>query len=434
MADVLDLNLDSFDLEDVMSSSSNHTNGMNSSSGGGGTKSVTISPSGSRPSSVPVSSHMPTNNGFNSALGSSRPQSSMNISDDFGLDMLANPGKIDDINQSAPSPSKTSGGGGGIFGSLFGGGNNGNNGGGNNNKTPTPPSKAPTPLPGNNNNRGVLFGGAMGGGSLDLDKEMENLDAGLNSNINKAHGLGANISRPTTSMGMGGPSLMGNGQPSSMSMTYEEMERQKFILLQKFESLRKKGVKIPKVFSMQSDYDEMKNEYEALENQRRMDISVRMQRTWLLNAVNGIEMLNNNYDPFDIDLDGWGESLNEDLLSGDYDDIFEELYEKYKGYGNYPPEIRLIMGVAGSGFAFHMQKRVIAGMGINSQQILRDNPHIARQMQDAAQKSASQQMPGLSNFMGLFNSKRGGDQGPPLYPGTGGGNSDIPDLNTVLNS
>lgn len=210
------------------------------------------------------------------------------------------------------------------------------------------------------------------------------------------------------------------------------MEREKFILLQKFERLKKKGVKIPKMFSMQSDYDEMKNEYEALENQRKMDISVKMQRTWLLNIVNGIEMLNTSYDPFDIELDGWGESLNEDLLSGDYDDIFEELYEKYKGYGNYPPEVRLIMGVAGSAFAFHMQRKMMDGLGINSQKILRDNPQIAQQMEDAARKSTQQQMPGLSKFMGLFNGG-GSDQGPPPFPG--GGRSDgIPDLNTVLNS
>lgn len=421
MGDVLDLNLDDFDLEDVMTTSGPPPSLPGTAAGSlgssasmsGATKTVSISPTlggSSRPSSVPV--------GGGNLGPTSRSQSVMPLGDDFGLDMLADPGKLDDVKPA--SPPKPSGG--GIFGNLFGGSNN------------DKPPKPPTPLLGNNSGKsGGLFGG--GSGNLDLDKEMADLDAGLNANLNKAAKLGANISRPPTSVGMsgGGGSMFGQQQPSSMTMTYEEMEREKFKLLQQFERLKKKGVKIPKIFSMQSDYDEMKNEYEALENQRRMDISVRMQRMWLLNAVNGIEALNSMYDPFSVDLDGWGESLNEDLLTGDYDDIFEELYEKYKGYGNYPPEIRLILGVAGSAFAFHMQKRLTDGLGINSQQILRDNPHIARQMEEAARNSMSQEQPGLSKFMGLFSGGRGGDKGPPPFPG-GGRASDIPDLNTVLNS
>lgn len=411
MAEVLDLDLNSFDLEDVMSAPSNNNISGSSS---GATKSVSISPvpsNTSRPVSVTAGNiSRPPSNG-------PPPVSNLgNLDEEFGLDMLVDPGKITDskpsvspVQQSTTSSAPKTGGG-NLFSNLFGSSNQ---------SQPTTNKPA---------SKGGLFG--LGNTStLDLDKELADLDAGLNANVNKATNLGANISRPPTSVGVAGPSLVGGGT-SSMNMTYEEMERAKFNLLQKFESLKRKGVKVPVKFSMQSDYDEMKNEYEALENQRRMDISVKMQRTWLLNGVNLIEMLNTNYDPFDIELDGWGESINEDLLNGDYDDIFEELYEKYKGYGSYPPELRLIMGVVGSGFAFHIQKRMTAGLGLDGQRILRENPDIARQMRDATAKSARQQMPGLSNFMGLFNSGKGG---PPPFPGPSS-NDGIPDLNTVLNS
>ena len=39
--------------------------------------------------------------------------------------------------------------------------------------------------------------------------------------------------------------------------------------------------------------------------------------------------LNNKFDPLDLKLDGWGESIHENI--NDYDDVFEELHEKYKG-------------------------------------------------------------------------------------------------------
>ena len=38
----------------------------------------------------------------------------------------------------------------------------------------------------------------------------------------------------------------------------------------------------------------------------------------------------------------------------DFDEVFEELYDKYKGRGNMPPEAKLLMSLVGSGFMFHM--------------------------------------------------------------------------------
>ena len=45
--------------------------------------------------------------------------------------------------------------------------------------------------------------------------------------------------------------------------------------------------------------------------------------------IQSIEYANSAWDPFDINLDGWGESINEDLDS--YEDLFGELHRKYKG-------------------------------------------------------------------------------------------------------
>ena len=46
--------------------------------------------------------------------------------------------------------------------------------------------------------------------------------------------------------------------------------------------IRKRGIKTHKKFSMSSNYDEMKHEYERLVSQREMDQSVKFQRKMLL--------------------------------------------------------------------------------------------------------------------------------------------------------
>ena len=48
----------------------------------------------------------------------------------------------------------------------------------------------------------------------------------------------------------------------------------------------------------------------------------------LVAFVTATEFLNSKFDPAGVRLDGWSESIHENV--NDYDDIFEELHEKYK--------------------------------------------------------------------------------------------------------
>jgi hypothetical protein len=80
----------------------------------------------------------------------------------------------------------------------------------------------------------------------------------------------------------------------------------------------------------------------------------------LLGCITGLEFMNNKFDPFDLELDGWSESINENV--DDYDDIFEELAEKYKGSSNMAPELKLLLMVGGSGFMFHLSNSMFKKM------------------------------------------------------------------------
>ena len=68
--------------------------------------------------------------------------------------------------------------------------------------------------------------------------------------------------------------------------------------------------------------------------------------------MTAIEFLNTRFDPLDVKLEGWSESVHENI--NDYDDIFEELHEKYKGSSKMAPELRLLLTLGGSAFMFHL--------------------------------------------------------------------------------
>jgi hypothetical protein len=132
--------------------------------------------------------------------------------------------------------------------------------------------------------------------------------------------------------------------------------------------------------------------------------------------VTGVEYMNNKFDPFDIDLDGWGESVHENLE--DYDDIFEDLYEKYKDRAKMAPELRLMFALGGSAFMFNITNKMFKSSMPGMSDIRRQNPGLAEQMQGnqsggggnrgGGMPSGFPGMPGLSNFMGLFSGGGGG--------------------------
>jgi len=177
----------------------------------------------------------------------------------------------------------------------------------------------------------------------------------------------------------------------------EEERKKKIDLINKLNRLETKGYTLSKHFSMDNNLEEIQLEYDRLVDAKNLEGSIRFQRQCLMGVVTGFEFLNGKFNPADWQLDGWSESVHENIE--DYDDVFEELYDKYKGRGNMPPEAKLLMSVVGSGFMFHMSnsffRQKMAGMGPSD--IFKSNPDLARQFAAAA---ANQAGSGFGNFMG----------------------------------
>ena len=359
---------------------------------------------------------------------------------DFGLDLLINRSKARKdspaLNPSAapPAPTAPKPSTGGLFGRLFGG----------DKSTPAAPAMSSAP---------VINKIEPTVKDIDLDAEINSLNTGLDANLNKMKSMSGpsfpnlgSVSPITTlpqSTSFGAPPPVTQQAASgfnpgndSLGMSYEEIQKAKFDLLCKFERLRDKGVKIPKTFSMSSDYDEMKYEYERLLHQRKMDNSVKMQRRMLITFVSGAEWLNGRFDPFDIKLDGWSETVHEGI--GEYDDVFEELYEKYQSTGSMSPELRLAFMVAGSAFMYHLQNSMFKSSIPSADEVFRQNPGLAQQFTQAAMGNMEQKTPGFSGFMNMFGMAKQPqrDDGPPPFPGMkqpqSGGNN-MPDLDSILN-
>jgi Family of unknown function (DUF5767) len=185
--------------------------------------------------------------------------------------------------------------------------------------------------------------------------------------------------------------------PPAKRLSAEEERKEKGDMINKLNRLESKGFAISKRFTMDNTLEEIKSEFERLMDARNLEASIKFQRQMMMGVVTGLELMNNKFNPFDWQLDGWSESVHENV--DDYDEVFEELYDKYKTKGNMPPEARLLFMMVGSGFMFHMSNSFFRSkMGnMTMDDILRNNPALAKQMAAAAAQAAG---PGFGNFMG----------------------------------
>ncbi len=218
-----------------------------------------------------------------------------------------------------------------------------------------------------------------------------------------------------------GPSI--NLAAASTRLSVDEERKKKMDLINKLNRLEGKGYSLTKRFTMDNALDEIQQEFDRLVDAKNLEASLRFQRQCLMGVATGAEFLNSKFNPFDWDLDGWSESVHENIE--DFDEVFEELYDKYKGRGNMPPEAKLLMSLVGSGFMFHMSNSFFRSkMGnTTSADILRNNPELARQF---AQAAAQQAGPGFGNFMGAAMGVQPQQQAPTPGPFYQSSNAQMP--------
>lgn len=185
------------------------------------------------------------------------------------------------------------------------------------------------------------------------------------------------------------PSFVPPEVPAKKELTPQEARMKKIELLRKLSELKAKGYELSKSYSFESSIEEMEYEFELLKSFANKRNGVKLYKNILLNTASAIEFLNDKYDPFDFQLTGWSEHMSVEVDS--YDEVIEEIYEKYKGSGKkMAPELKLLMLVVASASAFHFSKSTFKNLpGVDK--VLQNNPDLIARMMNP-QKESSQFM------------------------------------------
>ena len=180
---------------------------------------------------------------------------------------------------------------------------------------------------------------------------------------------------------------------SAPRMTDREKRRKKRAMIKKLEEWYEKGfIKHTSNFNLDSDYDEVEDEYEtAMEDKRKKD-SVKLQGWWFTTLINSLEYGNAVFDPFGLNLDGWGEQINEDIDS--YEDIFAELHDKYKG-GKMSPEVSLLLRVGFSGAVLNITNKALSTATPGFNDVIKQSPELMKMFSTATAQTMGQQSPGF---------------------------------------
>ena len=170
--------------------------------------------------------------------------------------------------------------------------------------------------------------------------------------------------------------------------------REKYDMLRKFERLGKMGVPMRKRFTIDSPMEEMKLELEFIKREKSMDATIKQFSEWFVTGMSAAEWGSKNVGAmkaFGLQLDGLSEAAQMNVV--DLEDDFEELYDLYGENMKMHPLVRIPLRVCMMVYMVHLTNQMAQKAPIpNIQDIMRQNPDIARQLAGAAMQNQAQQM------------------------------------------
>lgn len=246
------------------------------------------------------------------------------------------------------------------------------------------------------------------GGNTNNSNNISTIHEELNDS-KLGHATAESVGNTSTWDGFAKMSEVPLSSSSAPKMNDREKRRKKRAMIKKIDEWYEKGIlKHNSHFNIDSNYEEVEDEYEtALEDKRKKD-SVKLQGWWFMTFVNSIEYANTAFNPFDLNLDGWGEQISEDLDS--YEEIFSELHDKYKG-GKLSPEISLLLRLGFSAAVVNITNKALSTATPGFNDVIRQSPELMKMFTSATVQSMSQQSPGFS-MVNNIASGQGNGQGP----------------------
>jgi len=190
-------------------------------------------------------------------------------------------------------------------------------------------------------------------------------------------------------------SIASQSSYAGSDLTPEEEEKKKKALLYKLKRLQKRGYTLSRQYDIDSPLEEIQAEVDSIKKEANLEQGMKAAKRGLLFLTSAVEWGNSKYDPFDVMLDGWSGEVQDDVENGEYDEVLEELYDKYYDKVNMSPEMKLMMMIGGSALQFHVSNTVVKTMmgPAGSQALLKQNPHLKTDIMNAVnQTEMGQQM------------------------------------------
>lgn len=125
-----------------------------------------------------------------------------------------------------------------------------------------------------------------------------------------------------------------------------------------FQLHKLKDSNIPvRAFSYKADILEMRAELARVKAELDTTAAVKFGKKALMFVVSGVEFMSRKQNVLDIHLDGWSESVHQNL--DDFDSVLEALYIKHKGKVSVSPEVQLLLMLVGSAVTWHITHNMI---------------------------------------------------------------------------
>jgi hypothetical protein len=140
-------------------------------------------------------------------------------------------------------------------------------------------------------------------------------------------------------------------------MNHEEIEREKGVYLSKLNRLLSNPSVQGRRMNTTHSLQEIKSEVFRIQKDVEINNGINYSKQGLMFCINTIEMLSKTY--VTDSLNGWSNVIMTDVNNNTYDQVLEELYEKYSSKISMGPEIKLISMIAGSAFMFSLQKSLV---------------------------------------------------------------------------
>ena len=129
-------------------------------------------------------------------------------------------------------------------------------------------------------------------------------------------------------------------------------------------------------YDMNTPIEDLQAEFESIKKEMNLNANLKMSKNILISTCSALEYLNGAYDPINVELNGWSEEINEDVESGDYDQVLEEIYDKYYDKIQTGPEMKLLLMIGGSAVKFHIAQTVMKKMIPDGDILLKQNPEL----------------------------------------------------------